>query len=92
MNGPRWMSGPPKKILLATDLSPRCDRALDRAVLLAELWQAKLIILNVLEDVRVSGFDEKGQFGLVFLQCAFRQVIDKSVGAGVDDEHLALHR
>ncbi|MDT3686448.1 MAG: universal stress protein [Pseudorhodoplanes sp.] len=52
MNAPRWMSGPPKKILLATDLSPRCDRALDRAVLLAELWQAKLIILNVLEDVR----------------------------------------
>lgn len=52
MNGPRWMSGPPKKILLATDLSPRCDRALDRAVLLAELWQAKLFILNVLEDVR----------------------------------------
>lgn len=50
MNEPRWMSGNPKSILLATDLSPRCDRALDRAVALAELWQAKLIILHVLEE------------------------------------------
>jgi nucleotide-binding universal stress UspA family protein len=46
------MNGPPKALLLATDLSPRCDRALDRAVSLAELWQAKLVILHVLEDLR----------------------------------------
>jgi nucleotide-binding universal stress UspA family protein len=51
MNEPRWMSGSPKSILLATDLSPRCDRALDRAVALAELWQARLVILHVLENV-----------------------------------------
>jgi nucleotide-binding universal stress UspA family protein len=36
-------------ILLATDLSCRCDRALDRAVLLAREWDATLIIVHALE-------------------------------------------
>lgn len=44
------MTGKPKAILLATDLSSRCDRALDRAVSLSELWQSKLVILHVLEN------------------------------------------
>lgn len=52
MNEPRWISQKPRSILLATDLSPRCDRALDRAVFLAEQWQSKLVILHVLEDAR----------------------------------------
>ncbi len=41
--------GQPKSILLATDLSPRCDRALDRALALSQQWQAKLVVLHVLE-------------------------------------------
>lgn len=45
-----WMHGPPKTILLATDLSARCDRALDRAALLAAEWQARLVIVHALED------------------------------------------
>jgi nucleotide-binding universal stress UspA family protein len=52
MNEPRWINRKPQSILLATDLSPRCDRALDRAVFLAEQWQSKLIILHVIEDER----------------------------------------
>jgi nucleotide-binding universal stress UspA family protein len=48
MNGST--SAAPKSILLATDLSARCDRALDRAVSLSQLWQAKLVVLNVLES------------------------------------------
>ncbi len=48
---------PPRSILLATDLSPRCDRALDRAVLLSQSWQAKLVILHVLEKLRDADFD-----------------------------------
>lgn len=40
---------PPAKILLATDLSCRCDRALDRAVWLARAWNAALVIVHVLE-------------------------------------------
>ncbi|HVK70010.1 MAG TPA: universal stress protein [Polyangium sp.] len=39
-----------KKILFATDLSCRCDRALDRAVLLASAWHASLTVVHALED------------------------------------------
>lgn len=39
----------PHRLLLATDLSARCDRALDRAAQLAEEWQAELVALNVLD-------------------------------------------
>jgi len=49
MTAPSWMGGPPKKILLATDLSSRCDRALDRAAALAARWQSALVVLHVLE-------------------------------------------
>lgn len=37
----------PRRLLLATDLSARCDRALDRAAQLAGEWQAELLALNV---------------------------------------------
>lgn len=43
------MQGPPKTILLATDLSARCDRAFDRAQTLAAQWEARLIVLHVME-------------------------------------------
>lgn len=43
------MTGPPARLLLATDLSARCDRAFDRAAQLAGEWRAELIALNVLE-------------------------------------------
>lgn len=49
MSEPFWMAGPPTRILLATDLSARSDRALDRAVQLAQQWQAELVAFNVLE-------------------------------------------
>lgn len=51
------MKGPPKAILFATDLSARCDRALDRAVSLSQLWKAKLVILHVLEYLQVTDTD-----------------------------------
>lgn len=50
MTVPNWMNGPPRKILLATDLSARSDRALDRAAALALQWQAELVVLHVLEN------------------------------------------
>tara|TARA_R110000787_G_scaffold257932_2_gene363125 strand:- start:208 stop:1182 length:975 start_codon:yes stop_codon:yes gene_type:complete len=49
MNAPAWTQGPPETILLATDLSSRCDRALDRAADLAKRWRARLVVLTVLE-------------------------------------------
>lgn len=44
-----WSGGEPKKILLATDLTPACDRAFDRAVQLAGQWNAQLTIFHVIE-------------------------------------------
>lgn len=43
---------PAKRVLLATDLSARCDRALDRAVQLAQQWQAQLVAVNVAESMQ----------------------------------------
>lgn len=48
-----WKPGAPRAILLATDLDGRCDRALDRAVALAREWQAKLVVLTVVEPAPV---------------------------------------
>ena len=39
----------PQRLLLATDLTVRCDRALDRAVQLAEEWKGELIALHALD-------------------------------------------
>lgn len=58
MSEASWMKGPPRSILLASDLSSRCDRALDRAVSLSQQWQAKLAILHVLEDLRSADSDQ----------------------------------
>lgn len=42
--------GAPRSLLLATDLSCRGDRALDRAVMLAAAWGARLRLLHVQES------------------------------------------
>ncbi len=42
----------PRHILLATDLSSRSDRALDRAVRLAREWDARLVALTVVDPER----------------------------------------
>lgn len=39
----------PASVLLATDLSPRCDRAYERALQLVQSWQAHLTALNVFD-------------------------------------------
>lgn len=46
-------ASPPKKLLLATDLSARCDRPLERARQLAAQWQAALALLTVREGPQV---------------------------------------
>ncbi|WP_111265315.1 universal stress protein [Marilutibacter maris] len=40
----------PHRILLATDLTSRCDRAFDRATLLAREWEAQLHVLHAIES------------------------------------------
>lgn len=49
MNDPASIQVPPRQLLLATDLSARCDRALDRAVQLAREWHAQLVVMTVVE-------------------------------------------
>lgn len=39
----------PTNLLLATDLRPTCDRAFDRAILLAREWNAELTVLHVVK-------------------------------------------
>ena len=43
----------PRKLLLATDLSARCDRPLERAKALAAQWNAHLTLLTVREGPQV---------------------------------------
>jgi nucleotide-binding universal stress UspA family protein len=51
----------PRRILLATDLSARCDRALDRAARLAAEWKAHLVVVHALEwDFQGAWRDETG--------------------------------
>jgi nucleotide-binding universal stress UspA family protein len=50
MTGRSWMQGPPRKILVATDLSARCDRAFDRAATLATAWNAQLVAVHVMAE------------------------------------------
>ncbi len=38
-----------KPILLATDMTARCDRAFDRALTLAKIWGTRLIVVHVLD-------------------------------------------
>lgn len=47
-------SGAPRKILLATDLSARSDRAFERAVTIAQHQSAQLIIVHVFEELDES--------------------------------------
>lgn len=44
-----FMAAPPRKILLATDLDARSDRAQDRAVSLMRRYDADLIVLHVID-------------------------------------------
>ena len=49
-----WPRTPPRKILLATDLSARSDRALDRAAQLARQWKSELLVVHALEKPPVN--------------------------------------
>ena len=54
MNEQALAPSAPSSILLATDLSCRCDRALDRAVLAARRWKARLVVLTVIDPTTAS--------------------------------------
>ena len=49
------------RILLATDLSARSDRAMDRAMMLAKREGAELVVLHVLEPVPGNRYHPRTQ-------------------------------
>ena len=53
---------PPGKILFATDLSARSDRAQDRAIMLMKEYNAELIVLHVIEPVKDFHVIRRGRF------------------------------
>ncbi len=54
MTDPDHNPGAPRKVLLATDLSARGDRALERAVAIALRYDAQLLIVHVFEELDES--------------------------------------
>ena len=51
----------PQNVLLATDLTPACDRAFDRAVQLASHWGSQLVVCHVIEasSLRPWGIEQR---------------------------------
>lgn len=46
-------------VLVATDLSPRCDRAVDRAAALAAEWNVRLKVVHVLDEAATQQADDQ---------------------------------
>lgn len=67
------------RILLATDLSARSDRALDRAMMLAARENAELVVLHVIEPVPGNRFYPRTQ-PLSFLASVARQQLLHDLG------------
>lgn len=87
-------TGLPTRLLLCTDLSARCDRALDRAALLARHWDAELIALNVLEpqqapDLLLRPQEDENDTGRE--QAAYRQ-LKQDLGQGEVRLHIRIAR
>jgi nucleotide-binding universal stress UspA family protein len=49
----------PRVILLATDLTYRCDRALERATLIAQTWNARLVLLTVIDPAEAAAMRKR---------------------------------
>ncbi|HKO68146.1 MAG TPA: universal stress protein [Burkholderiaceae bacterium] len=54
MSEPNEQRSTPREILVATDLSAHSDRAVDRAIVLAQHWNARLVAVHALEPVAHS--------------------------------------
>ena len=74
------MTGPPHRVLFATDFSGRCDRPLERALRLARLWRSKLILLHVLEPPYAELTDEERSAAETRLTAKLRsEVLDAGI-------------
>jgi len=82
----------PQRILLATDLSPRCDRATDRALMLAREWSATLDVLHVMETVPPPPAEFSWRQPETPLEAAERRVRRDLVGAEGLDVNIVITR
>lgn len=71
-----------KPVLLATDMTARCDRAFDRALMLARLWGTRLIVVHVLDPKQA---ETKG----LVPKDARRQMAEEFPETDVDVEFIA---
>lgn len=84
----------PGIIVLATDLSARCDRALDRAAQLASAWQARLLAANVIDATAAPDLAlawARGDRGHQAILAAHAQLQDDLAGTGIDARLHTAH-
>jgi nucleotide-binding universal stress UspA family protein len=78
----------PRHLLLATDLTARCDRPLDRAKQLALQWQAALTVLVVQQGPstpeEVSAWLDGGSTGHAFEPVARAELAEEFAGTGLE--------
>ncbi|MFM9849686.1 MAG: universal stress protein [Hyphomicrobiaceae bacterium] len=78
---------PPRTILCATDLTPNCDRAVDRAIELARRWKASLLVVHVVDDTGLPArdFTERVRKSEALLE---QQIKGHPEGVGLDIDTL----
>lgn len=84
--------GIPRRLLLATDLTARCDRAFARAVELSRLWQAPLAIVHVTEavaEVDAILLRPPSSWASASAHTARRQRIERYLQADLSDAGIA---
>ena len=77
----------PRRLLLATDMTARCDRAMDRARQLALEWHAELTVLVVQQGPstpeEVSAWLDGGSTGHAFAPAARAELAEEFAGTGL---------
>lgn len=87
------MTDPTGSILLATDLSARSDRALDRAIMLARQQQCRLVALHVMEAPNATALTTPAWRRLTpdHKALAQRRLADDLAEAGVASEAVVVN-
>lgn len=82
---------PSRRILLATDLGPDGDRALERALFLRQAWQAQLVVLHVREADDAEVLDgPRAWLRESDPALEIRRQLRLELGAGADDIEVML--
>lgn len=81
---------PPNRILVATDLSARCDRAVARAAQLALAWHSALVVAHVVHAAEVARRDQLAGSAPSWRRPeSWAQTLQRTLGADLDAEGIA---